>query len=151
MPFLLAISLSAATPFATAEHAQEFCATGLVVHAIQRSLILQSDEGPNLYILTEGRNVPTPGERIVLRGRVVCTRFNEFDHFLSDFKVIGSGPIPPPREMLIKDLVEHPVKNEYVSLQAEVEDYFVDEVDTRFYYLSLKSGPHRIYGAISQS
>ena len=151
MVFFLAIALSAATLFATAEHAQEFCATGLVVHAIQRSLILQSDEGPNLYILTEGRNVPTPGERIVLRGRVACTRFNEFDHFLSDFKVIGSGPIPPPREMLIKDLVEHPVKNEYVSLQAEVEDYFVDEVDTRFYYLSLKSGPHRIYGAISQS
>ena len=114
-------------------------------------MILQRDDGPNLYVRTDGRDAPAPGARIVLRGRMTCTHFNEFDHFLSDFKVIGSGPVPPPREMLVKDLVEHPVKNEFVALQAEIEDYFIDEVDARYYYLSLKSGPHRIYGSVRHS
>ena len=108
-------------------------------------------DGQHLYVLTEVRDAPAPGERIVLRGRMTCTHFNEFDHFLSDFKVIGREPVPPPREMRVKDLVEHPVKNEFVALQAEIEDYFIDEVDARYYYLSLKSGPHRIYGSLKFS
>lgn len=150
MAFLLTISLAlaAACSFATPKPFREFSVTGLVVHAIQRSLILKCDDGPNLFILTKGHKSPAPGERIILQGRMECTHFNEYDYFLSDFKVIGSGHIPPPREMSIKNLVEHPMRNEYISLQAEVEDYFVDEVDSRYYYLSLKSGPHRIYGSI---
>ena len=149
MVFLLAISLAATTSLATAEPAQGFCVTGLVVHATQRALILQRDDGPYLNILCDAA-APAPGEKAIICGHIEYTRFNEPDYFLSSFKVIAHGRVPPPREVTIADLREHPVRNERISLQAEIEDYFIDDVDTRFYYLSLKSGPHRIYGTVSK-
>ena len=125
-----------------------FCATGLVVHVMPRTLILQQADGPNLFVRAAGPHVPVLGERVVLSGRIINTRFNEPCRVMSRFTVVGHGAIPPPREVRIADLVERPVINECVTLQAEVEDYFLDEVDARYYYLSLKSGPNRIFGTI---
>ena len=150
MAFLLAISLAAATSLAAVEPAHNLSVTGLVVHVMQSGLILHCDDRPNLYILTN-QEAPALGDRVALSCLERYTRFNEPDYFLSDFKVIGHKQVPPPKEVRIEELVEQAVKNERITLLAEIEDYFIDEVDTRFYYLSLKSGPHRIYGAINQS
>ncbi|MBQ6914311.1 MAG: sensor histidine kinase [Kiritimatiellae bacterium] len=126
-----------------------FCATGIVVHATAGTMVLQRDDGPNLYILT-GKHSPEQGDRVIVSGRVNITRFNEDSLALDRLKVLGHGEVPPPREMRVEDLMDHPMKNERVSIVAEIEDFFVDEVDVRFYYLLLKSGPHRIYGALSR-
>lgn len=150
MAILLAISLAAATSFAAAEPTREFCATGLVVHVTRGGLILHCDNRPNLYILTN-QGAPALGDKVALSCLERYTRFNEPDYFLSDFKVIGHKQVPPPKDVRIEELVEQSVKNERITLLAEIEDYFIDEVDTRFYYLSLKSGPHRIYGAIDRA
>ena len=143
----IATALAAAGSPAAPEGANSFCVTGLVVHATPTSLILQRDDGANLYIQTYGAS-PAQGDIAVLSGTTRFTRFNDFTYDLVDFKVIGHGPVTPPREVSIEELLLHRMKNERVSLLAEIEDYFIDEIDSRFYYLSLKSGPHRIYGAI---
>ena len=145
--FAFAAALAAAGSPTAPEGANSFCVTGLVVHATPTSLILQRDDGANLYIQTYGAS-PAQGDIAVLSGTTRFTRFNDFTYDLADFKVIGHGPVTPPREVSIEELLLHRMKNERVSLLAEIEDYFIDEIDSRFYYLSLKSGPHRIYGAI---
>ena len=145
--FAFVAALTAAGSPIAPEGANSFCVTGLVVHATPASLILQRDDGANLYIQTYGAS-PAQGDIAVLSGTTRFTRFNDFTYDLADFKVIGHGPVTPPREVSIEELLLHRMKNERVSLLAEIEDYFIDEIDSRFYYLSLKSGPHRIYGAI---
>ena len=147
--FAFATALAAASAPAAPEGANAFCVTGLVVHATPTSLILQRDDGANLYIQTSGTS-PAKGDLAVLSGTTRFTRFNDFAYDLADFKVIGHGTVTPPREVSIEELLLHRMKNERVSLQAEIEDYFIDEIDARFYCLSLKSGPHRIYGAIGR-
>ena len=147
MVLFLAIFIAVSTPFSPTEEAKRLSITGLVVHVTQSGLILNLDDRPNLYILTNQES-PAIGDRVALSCLERYTRFNEPDYFLSDFKVIGHEQVPPPKEVRIEELVEQAVKNERITLLAEIEDYFIDEVDTRFYYLSLKSGPHRIYGAI---
>ena len=147
--FAFATVLSAVGSPAAPEGANAFCVTGLVVYATPTSLILHRDDGANLYIQTYGAS-PDQGDLAILAGKTRFTRFNDFAYDLVDFKVISHGPVTPPREVSIEELLLHRIKNERVSLQAEIEDYFIDEIDSRFYYLSLKSGPHRIYGAIGR-
>ena len=147
----LAAVHAAANPLAVPQDGNAFSITGLVAHATPHSLILYRNDGPNLKILVDNGPVPARGDRAILSVRTKYTRFNEPDHHLEDFKVIGSGQIPEPSKASVEDLVERTITNERITVEAEVEDYFIDEVDARFYYLALKSGPHRTYGATDRT
>lgn len=130
----------------------EMCVTGTVVLAMGKRLLLNCGEGPNICVSDEDdRGLPESGQRVALSCRVERTRFDETNYILEGFTVVGRGQVPAPRHVRVEDLVERTVVNERVAFEAEVEDYFVDDVDARYYYLSLKSAQHRIYGAIGRS
>ena len=75
--FAFAAALAAAGSPTAPEGANSFCVTGLVVHATPTSLILQRDDGANLYIQTYGAS-PAQGDIAVLSGTTRFTRFNDF-------------------------------------------------------------------------
>ena len=125
------------------------CVTGTVIHATQHSFLLQNDRRQNIKVIVQNAPSPKTGDRITLSCRVEYTRFNEPDFFLERFTVSGHEHIPAPVEMKIEDIAERPLKNVRVTIVTEIEDYFIDEVDTRYYYLSLKSRHHRIYGTLN--
>lgn len=146
LTFLTTASVVPASPGAE----DTFCKTGLVVHAAVKSLILRDAANEHWKILTGDIPAPRLGEVAVIFGHREATRFQESDYFLSHFATLGQAEVPPPREMSVEELMTTPLKNERIVTTAEVEDYFIDDVDMRYCYLALKSGPNRIYGTLSR-
>ena len=147
----LAVCCLSAASYGIVPHSGNMCVTGTVIHATQHSFLLQNDRRQNIKVIVQNAPSPKTGDRITLSCRVEYTRFNEPDFFLERFTASGHEHIHAPVEMKIEDIAERPLKNVRVTIVTEIEDYFIDEVDTRYYYLSLKSRHHRIYGTLNRA
>ena len=111
---------------------------------------MQQEDNTNYRLCFSCTNKPSPGDRVIIDCHTSPTRFSPQECFGDKYVVIGHAPVPPPEETSIENLVSHPVCNRRITLQAEFEDYFTDEIDERWFYLSLRAGPHRAFAAIGR-
>ena len=118
-----------------------FCLTGLVEHIYNRAIntpILISDNTGSQTFFARVSPVLTQGAYGVASGRVSIDHSHEPFVWLSNFKVLGQRPIPPPIKIKLGDLSPSMHDFRRVETEGSIAEVIDDDLDPNYVLLMLR-------------
>ena len=124
---------------------------GLVISKSSSSTFIISDPTGNMYLSTDGKPTPRPGEIIeaLIRPRTKKDQYKAVH--IRSWRSVGSAAIPPPEPVTAREINDERYTFRRITLTGEIEDAAVDELDPSYGQLLVKSGDDTALVAILQN
>lgn len=113
---------------------------GMLIPVYRKQVVILDAEGASPFISRPAEHPPA-GSRVRIVGRTRIAPDTRYRTVAVDrYEVLGSGEPPAPIETTVGELGSGPLYYRRVRFRGTVVDAFVDDIDSRWYYLVVKDG-----------